>query len=282
MFKEAKEKSKYSGFIDLVLDKKDDKTIATKKYYEGLVKVSPTIKMDRENIPTYYLLHLGGGYIEGEKYKNVFRLKDNTRAIITTQASAKVYKCLNGIKTEQETEIGLGKNSILEYITDSVILYKDAIYKQVNNIYLDKSSTLIYSDGITAGWSPDGDKFTYKSVQLKSNVYVNNKLVLLDNLFVNPSENDVTKLGFFEDYSNFGTLLVINENINEFVISDLRGIIEKLNLPIDFGISRLEVNGFVLRVLGNLTQHIETAIGACHNYVRRKFLGSNNLVIRKY
>ncbi|WP_195999292.1 urease accessory protein UreD [Clostridium sp. 1001271B_151109_B4] len=282
MFKEAKEKSKYSGFIDLVLDKKDDKTIATKKYYEGLVKVSPTIKMDRENIPTYYLLQLGGGYIEGEKYKNVFRLKDNTRAIITTQASAKVYKCLNGIKTEQETEIGLGKNSILEYITDSVILYKDAIYKQVNNIYLDKSSTLIYSDGITAGWSPDGDKFTYKSVQLKSNVYVNNKLVLLDNLFVNPSENDVTKLGFFEDYSNFGTLLVINENINEFVISDLRGIIEKLNLPIDFGISRLEVNGFVLRVLGNLTQHIETAIGACHNYVRRKFLGSNNLVIRKY
>ena len=131
MFKEKKIKSEYSGFIDLVIDKKNDKTITTKKYYEGLVKVSPTIRMDRENIPTFYLLQLGGGYIEGEKYKNRFKLNDEARAIITTQASTKVYKCLNKIATEQETEIILGKNSVLEYITDSVILYKDAIYKQV-------------------------------------------------------------------------------------------------------------------------------------------------------
>ena len=110
MFKETKVKSEYSGFIDLVIDKKNDKTIATKKYYEGLVKVSPTIKMDRENIPTFYLLQLGGGYIEGEKYKNRFKLNDEARAIITTQASTKVYKCLNKIATEQETEIVLGKN----------------------------------------------------------------------------------------------------------------------------------------------------------------------------
>ena len=261
MFKEAKNKSEYSGFIELVLEKKDGVTVATKKYYEGLVKVSRSIKMNRENIPTFYLLQLGGGYIEGEKYKNVFKLKDEARAIITTQASTKVYKCINKIKTEQETEISLGVNSILEYITDSVILYKDAIYKQVNNIYLDESSTLIYSDGITAGWSPDGDKFSYSGVQLKSNIYVNNKLVLLDNLVVNPRENDVTRLGFFEEYSNFGTLLVINKEINDSVISDLREKLTKLNLPIDFGISKLEINGFVLRVLGNLTQHIEQTIG---------------------
>ena len=147
-------KKEYAGTIELVLEQKDNRVITTKKYYEGLVKVSPTIKMDRENIPTFYLLQLGGGYIEGEKYKNRFKLNDEARAIITTQASTKVYKCLNKIATEQETEIILGKNSVLEYITDSVILYKDAIYKQVNNIYLDESSTLIYSDGITAGWSP--------------------------------------------------------------------------------------------------------------------------------
>ena len=44
----------------------------------------------------------------------------------------------------------------------------------------------------------------------------------------------------------------------------------------------LEVNGFVLRVLGNLTQDIEKAILVCHNYIRKEFLGSRNLSIRKY
>ena len=95
MFKEAKNKSEYSGFIDLVLEKKDGVTVATKKYYEGLVKVSRSIKVNSENIPTFYLLQLGGGYIEGEKYKSIFSLKDEARAIITTQASSKVYKCID-------------------------------------------------------------------------------------------------------------------------------------------------------------------------------------------
>lgn len=275
-------KNGYAGIIELVLEQKGNRTITSKKYYEGLVKVSANIRNDREGIITYYLLQLGGGYIEGEKYKNIFKLKDGTRALITTQASTKVYKCEHGDKVEQETIIELGKNSVLEYVTDTVILYKNAIYKQVNNIYLDESSTLIYSDGITSGWSPEGDKFTYTNVQLKSNVYINNKIVLLDNLIVNPKENDVTKLGFFEDYSNFGTLLVINKNITSNVIEEVRKELEKIKLPIDFGISELEVNGFVLRVLGNLTQNIELAISICHNYIRKNFLGSNTLIMRKY
>ena len=279
---EQRVKSEYAGAIELVLEQKDNRTITSKKYYEGLVKVSANIRNDREGIPTYYLLQLGGGYIEGERYKNIFRVKDNARAIITTQASTKVYKCEHGERVDQETIIELGKNSVLEYIADTVILYKDAIYKQINNIYLDDTSTLIYSDGITAGWSPEGEKFTYNKVQLKSNVYINNKIVLLDNLIVNPRENDVTKLGFFEEYSNFGTLLIINKNITSNVIEELRKELEKIELPIDFGISELEVNGFVLRVLGNLTQNIEFAMSVCHNYIRKNFLGSKDLVMRKY
>ena len=273
---------KYAGEFDIVLEQKNGKTVISEKRFNGLIKVSPTIHLDSEKISTYFIVGLGGGYVEGEKYKYSITQKEDTRAIITTQSSTKVYKCENNNRTEQETTINLEKNSILEYITDSVILYKNAIYKQVNNIYMDDSATLIYSDGITSGWSKEGDAFQYSNVQLKTNVYLNNKLVLLDNLLVDPKRNDVTKLGFFEGYKNFGTLLVINKNINAQTIEDLRNEIKNLNLPIYFGISELEVNGFVLRVLGNLTQNIESAIKLCHNYVRKKFLNSRDLFIRKY
>ena len=273
---------KYAGEFDIVLEQKNGKTVISEKRFNGLIKVSPTIHLDSEKISTYFIVGLGGGYVEGEKYKYSITQKEDTRAIITTQSSTKVYKCENNNRTEQVTTINLEKNSILEYITDSVILYKNAIYKQVNNIYMDDSSTLIYSDGITSGWSKDGDAFQYSNVQLKTNVYLNNKLVLLDNLLLDPKRNDVTKLGFFEGYKNFGTLLVINKNINAQTIEDLRNEIKNLNLPIYFGISELEVNGFVLRVLGNLTQNIESAIKLCHNYIRKKFLNSRDLFIRKY
>ncbi|MGX4598652.1 urease accessory protein UreD [Faecalimicrobium sp. JNUCC 81] len=274
--------SQYAGKLEIILENRDKETVLAKRYFDGLVKVSPTIHLDREKIPTYFLLQLGGGYVEGEKYKNVITLKKGSRGIVTTQAPTKVYKCPNNIKTEQYTIINLEEDSILEYITDTVILYKDSIYRQINNIYMNESSTLIYTDGITSGWSPQGELFQYSSLQLKTQVYVDNKIILLDNLLVNPKENDVTQLGFFEGYQNFGTLLVINKYITENIIEELREKVKQLDLNISFGISKLEVNGFILRVLGNLTQNIESVIKTCHDYIREKLLDSNELIIRKY
>ena len=274
--------NKYAGEVDVIIEKRSNESVITQKKFNGLVKVSPTIHLDSEKVSTYFLLGLGGGYVEGEKYRYAFTLKEGARAIITTQAATKVYKCPNEKETYQQTNINLEENSVLEYITDPVILYRDAIYKQENNIYLDESSTLIYTDGITSGWSPTGIEFQYSRVQLKTNIYVNNKIVLLDNLIVNPKKDNVSEIGYFEGYSNFGTLIVINNNITNDIISEMRKEINNLNLPIYFGISELEVSGFVLRILGNLTQHIEAAVNVCHNLVRKKLLGSSNLFIRKY
>ena len=273
---------KYAANIEMVLENRDGKTVPVNRNFNGLVKISPIIQLDSEKLSAFFIIGLGGGYVEGEKYKFGFTLKKGARAVITTQASTKVYKCLHGKETEQYTNILLEKDSILEYVTDSVILYRDAKYRQENNIYMDEDATLIYTDGITSGWSPTGEDFTYNFTQLKTNLYVNGEIVLVDNLVVTPKENDVTKIGFFEGYLNFGTMIVINKNITPSVIEELRVRINELNLPIDFGISELEVNGFVLRVLGNLTQNIERAIRVCHNYIRKEFLGSKDLVIRKY
>lgn len=276
------EKKVYAGEIDFILDKRNERTVETKKAFHGLIKISPTIKLDRENIPAYFIVGLGGGYIEGEKYKYEFTLKNGARSIITTQASTKVYKCENNKKTKQETIIRLEDDSVLEYVTDSVILFKDAIYNQKNEIYMDENSTLIYSDGITSGWSKDGGSFTYSGVQMSTRVYINNKIVMLDNLIINPDEDDVRGLGYFEGYENFGTLLVINKNITDEIVEHLRKMLKEVQLPINFGISKLECNGFVLRVLGNLTQNIEKAIVLCHNYIRKEFFNSKELLIRKY
>lgn len=275
-------KKKYAGVIDLVLEKSGDKTIASKKYFNGIFKLSPKIDIGSENIPTYFLMQLGGGVVEGEHFKISIDFKENTRGVVTTQAANKVYKCENNLESLQETIINLGKNSILEYITDPVILYKDAKYKQENKIYMTKSSTLIYTDGITSGWSPDKMRFQYKRARLKTDIYVDDNIVLSDNMIINPRENNIEDLGFMEGYKNFATLIVINDNINDKIIEQLRHEIKELNLEVNIGISSIEVNGFIVRIMGNLTQDLEKIILQCHNYVRRNILNSEDFVVRKF
>ena len=271
----------YAGIIDLVLEKQGENVVAPKKYFNGVFRLSPKMELDIEKITSYFIVQLGGGIVEGEKYKIAVEVKDDTRALITTQAAGKVYKCENGHESLQETIIKLHENSILEYITDPLILYKDANYRQENNIYMKKNSTLIYTDGITSGWSPDKRKFQYEKAKLKTNVYMDGKTVLLDNMLIDPREDNIEGLGFMEGYKNFGTLIILNEKIDKKVIEHLREEVLKLNLDVKFGITGLEINGFVLRVIGNLTQDLEEVIGLCHNYIRQNILNSQPLSIRK-
>ena len=273
--------NKYAGLIDLVLEKQGVVVVSPRKYFNGVFKLSPKMELDVERIPAYFLMQLGGGIVEGERYNINVELKENVRAIVTTQAASKVYKCENSYESFQETTLKLEENSILEYITDPVILYKDAVYRQENNIYMTKSSTLIYTDGITSGWSPDKKRFQYEKAKLKTNIYMDGVPVLLDNMLINPREDDIDGLGFMEGYKNFATLIILDDRIDKNIIEHLREEILKLNLDINFGITGLEVNGFVLRVIGNLTQDLEEVVGLCHNYIRRKVLNSQNLTIRK-
>ncbi len=175
----------YAGIIDLVLEKQGENVVSPKKYFNGVFKLSPKMELDIEKIPAYFLMQLGGGIVEGEKYKIAVEIKENTRALLTTQAAGKI-------------------------------------------------------------WKP----------------------ILLDNMLIDPREDNIEGLGFMEGYKNFGSLIILNEKIDKKIIEHLIEEVLKLNLDIKFGITGLEVNGFVLRVIGNLTQDLEEVIGLCHNYIR--------------
>lgn len=276
-------KSKIAGDTELVLENLPNGTVATTSQFVGASKISPAIYLGREKTPCYFLLHLGGGYVEGEVYKNSITLKKDAKVIITTQAPTKVYKCeKNKEASYQQTTIKMEENSVLEYISDSVILYKNAVYNQDTTIYMNKNSTLIYTDGITSGWSPDGAKFQYEGVRMRNKIYVDNKLLLLDNLQLNPREYDVTELGLLEGYVNFGTMVVVDSRITEEDVEKARELINALDLDVKFGVSSLESNGFIIRVLGNLTQEIQKAIDEVHYYLRDKLFGLGPINIRKY
>ena len=47
--------SKYAGEFEIVLEKKNDKTVISEKRFDGLIKLSPTIHLDSEKISTYFI-----------------------------------------------------------------------------------------------------------------------------------------------------------------------------------------------------------------------------------
>lgn len=85
-----------------------------------------------------------------------------------------------------------------------------------------------------------------------------------------------------EHYTHFGTMMVIDSRITDEMVKEIRNLIDELDQPIHYGISKPYCKGFVLRVLGNLTQDIEKVIEVCHDYIRTKVYGIEPLRLRKY
>lgn len=271
----------WTGVLSLDAEVRNGKTIGKNVYFQGAYKVMRPVYHDDSGQACYYILNPGGGYLDGDRYQMKVTVQENARLTLTTQSATKIYKSPHSF-AYSEMEFTLKNDSYLEYIPDPLIGYKDARYKQKTVIHMEKGATLLYSDIITPGWSPDGEKFSYHTLQLKNEIYMDEELVVFDHIKLSPATQDIEGLGFMEGFSHMGSMIVVGEK-SDATLLDL--VYEKLHdNSIDFkiGLSALSVPGFTLRVLANTTQVIEKLFAECHMIVNREWYGINPSFLRKY
>jgi urease accessory protein len=223
----------------------------------------------------------GGGYLDGDRYQMKISLEENTRLTLTTQSATKIYKTPNS-HAYQETEFNLKKGSYLEYLPDPLIGYKDARYKQKNVMHLEKGATLLYSEIITPGWSPEGEKFSYTMLQLINEIYMDEELVVYDHIKLSPQTQNIEAIGLMEGYSHLGSMIVIGEQTDALLLDKIYQDLHQTTDEFKIGISKLPIAGFTLRVLANNTQTIERLFAECHMIVSTEWFGLKPSFLRKY
>ncbi|XOK60939.1 urease accessory protein UreD [Paenibacillus elgii] len=271
----------WTGYLRLAVAPKQGKTIATDLYYENAFKLTRPLYPDESGQPHYYILNPGGGYVDGDRYKLDIELAEDARLLLTTQSSTKVYKTRNTAPV-QDMEIRMKKGSFLEYVPDPLIAYRHAQYKQKTTIRMERGSTLIFSDIVTPGWSPDGALFSYDRLRLKTEIYVDGDLAVYDQVRLAPSEQDLTGIGLLEGYTHFGSLIVVGEQMTSDFPDQLYEAMDAGTAPCRVGLSMLPVPGFSVRVLASSTQDIERLFAACQRLVREQWLGLKPVFLRKY
>ncbi|MBA9025974.1 urease accessory protein UreD [Peribacillus huizhouensis] len=271
----------WTGTLRLDVEERQGKTVAKNVYFQGALKVMRPIYHDNSGQACYYILNPGGGYLDGDRYKLQFSLKEQAKLTLTTQSATKVYKTPNQ-HAYQETEFFLKKGSYLEYIPDPLIMYRDAQYVQKNVIRMEKGATLIYSDILTPGWSPDGDQFSYDRLRLLNEIYMDDELVVYDHIKVNPAEQDMQSIGFMEGYTHLGSMFVIGEQTNAELLDKLHHLMDQNEQDYKFGLSMLSVKGFSIRVLANKTQTIERIFSECHQLISEDWFNTKPAFLRKY
>ncbi|MEH7234599.1 urease accessory protein UreD [Bacillus sp. JJ1562] len=271
----------WTGELSLNLEDRNGKTVAKRVYFQGAFKVMRPVYHDDSGQVCYYLLNPGGGYLDGDRYRMEIAVEEGAKVTLTTQGATKVYKTPKDY-VYQETEILLKKGSYLEYLPDPLIAYENAHYKQKNVIHMETGATFLYTDIITPGWSPSGDKFSYNTIQLVNEIYIDAKLGVFDHIKLTPSQQTLTDIGFMEGYTHLGSMIVIGNQTSNHLLDELYERIKGNESDFTFGLSRLAVPGFSIRVLANSTQLIERIFSNVHMEITQRWFGTVPSSLRKY
>ena len=259
-----------TGELRLRLKNINGRMLFEESYVRGAFKLGKPLW--RNGIPLYYLLHVGGGYISGDTYTQEIELLDHTSLYLTTQAATKVYKGV--VPAVVSTKIKVGEHSHLSLLQDPLILYEHATFHQTTEVELADTSTFYYSEIITPGWSPQKELFTYKELYNQFSIRRGGKLFYLDRLFWQNGQQTLLQLG---TYTHYGSYICI-EQLPASFFDQLNELTDE---QCEIGYSKLDKEGFVLKVVAHQTQHIEDVFQKVDDLLRLRKM-EKPLHLRKY
>lgn len=272
--------SEWTGLLRLKMEDRIGKTVPGNVYFEGAFKVMRPIYHDDSGQACYYLLNPGGGYLDGDRYSMHISLEEHARLTLTTQSSTKVYKTPRSF-AYQENHITLKSGSYLEYFPDPLIVYRDGCFKQKTVIHMDREATLIYTDIITPGWSPDGEQFSYKMIQQMTEIFVNGELMVYDHLKLSPTAQRFSAMGGMDGFTHLGSMIVVSPNMQNHLIESIYKQLSS-SKTVRIGISALPIPGFSLRILANNSQIIERILTEIHQIISESWYEKKPSFLRKY
>jgi urease accessory protein len=136
-----------TAFLDLKFERHGDKTHLVDHYDKMPSKVLRAIYYDPElpGLPYVLLLNPAGGILQGDRYSYKFQLGEHAHAFLADTEATKIYK-MDGNYASRFTEVNLGKDAVLEYLSREVIPYARSRWYQSTTFRVSEGSRFFFSE----------------------------------------------------------------------------------------------------------------------------------------
>ena len=167
-------------------------------------------------IHTVYLLTYGGGIVAGDSIDLNVNLDHDTRLLLLTQGSSKIFKTLDPqVVSHQRMNVFLKHGAALLYLPDPVQPFAHTAFSQSQLYHLEHGKgSLCVCDWVTSGRSARGENWDIYEYKSRNEVWTTEdsgqkRLLLRDNLILDKhGRTDMRLSSRMDGYSVFGTLIV--------------------------------------------------------------------------
>ncbi|MEO5943221.1 MAG: urease accessory protein UreD [Ferruginibacter sp.] len=233
-------------------------TYLNKSYFTPPFKVANITEDKKLNKLDLMLMCSSPGILDEDDYELKIDVDANCTMQLHTQSYQRLFKMKKG--AEQLMEMHLKKGSSFVYLPHPSVPHGESIFTAKNNIYLSDGCTLTWGEILTCGRKLNGEIFQFSKYHNITQIYLNNKLIIKENLLMQPSLIDVNGLGQLSGYTHQATLIYLDEN------TDTKNLIEATTAylseqnEIIFGITTAPINGIIIRLLGQKAEQLHNCL----------------------
>jgi len=192
------------------------------------------------------------GILDGDHYHLNIELEKGASLQLQSQSYQRLFNMKD--KAVQELNVKMEDHTSFAYVPHPVVPHEDSNFQSKANIHIGKNSQIIISEIITCGRKHYGEVFKLKRFQNLMQIYHENKLVIRDNVVIQPDLIPINCIGNLEQYTHQGTLIFYSTKKNVDKNNLIETIIERAEQhkeEMEAGVSAMEDNGFVVRALGH-------------------------------
>lgn len=235
---------------------------------------------NQDDQPYMLMVNSGGGYVEGDGSYFFGRLEKDTRALFTTTASGKFYKCLSCLETTEVVEFDVGENALLEYLPDEAIPYAFSRSRRSIKINLQKSSRLFATDMVSAGRVHYGREiFKFDALRSSFEIMLEGKRLAQDKVIVKtPGEiADLERL--WKGARHSVVIFAYAPDLPESIENQVRSVARRVDQT-ELGVSRIG-DLVTMRILSHETWQAHETIFKCWQALRPAIAGKEARPIMK-
>ena len=202
-----------------------------------------------------YAATYGGGLLGGDEIALDARVGDGAAAMLSTQASTKVYRSER--PAGQQLRAHVGDDAVLVLLPDPVTPFADSQYSQQQHVELASSATLIAVDWMTAGRVSFGERWQFTSYAARTWIRRGCRLVLHDAMVLSPEDGDVAaRMGRFNCVAWAVALGPAVRAAAVRLANALEGTAVPRRAELLLSVAPLDDDGVLLRVAGTSAQQV--------------------------
>ena len=236
---------------------------------------------DHDDQPFMLLVNSGGGFVEGDVSHFHGVLEPGTRALFTTTASSKFYKCPGGAVSREIVDLHVGEGALLEFCPDEAIPFARSRVHRLNRIVLEPSSRLFATDMVSAGrvHYGDGEVFRFHHLVSEFRIAIGGRLVALDRLIATTPETIAALQRLWRERLHMAMAFAYAPDLAPAVEDDVHEAIEGVD-GTEAGVTRIG-NLVIVRILSHETWQAHEALFNAWTALRPAIAGKNARPILK-